>query len=366
MSGGGARSSYQVGILLFIAEKFPETSFPLLTGVSAGAINIADLAQAPGDFVASADHLVQCWNDIDQENVFETPSSLSLIRDYFKSRSADPLATIEHTKGIVGTNPLRDFLTTKLNAPDGRIDGIAENIRLGFIEAVAIVTTNYSTAQTVTWVQGSDIEGWQRPSRVGVQADISVEHVMASTALPLLFPAIRIGDAWYGDGGIRFSAPLAPLVHLGANRILAISTRYNRSRSEADEPDIVGYPTTSRIFGLLLNAIFLDALDQDALTMQRINLLLGQVPQRKRMGLKPIELLVLRPSVDLGKLAAEYESKISGALGLITRAMGTGSSKSPDWLSMLLFDQQYIQRLIEIGYEDARNQYDEIARFLGA
>lgn len=363
LSGGGARSAYQVGIIRYLAEKFPEMKFPLLTGVSAGAINAADLAQTAGGFVKGAEHLEGCWRNISQERVFESPSSLSLIRDYFRSRSIDPLATIEHTKGIVMTAPLREFLDETLEATDGVITGIETNIKSGTLEAVAIVTTNYSTAQTVTWVQGKGIEGWQRPTRVGIHTQLTTQHVMASTALPLLFPAIKIGDAWFGDGGIRFSAPLAPLVHLGANRILAISTRYNRSRSEADEPDIVGYPTTSRIFGLLLNAIFLDALDQDALTMQRINELLRQLPARKRMGLRPVELLVLRPSQDLGKLAGEYEAKISGALGLLTKAMGPGSSKSPDWLSMLLFDQQYITRLIEIGYEDAKRQHDEIEKF---
>lgn len=363
LSGGGARSAYQVGIILYIADKFPHLKFPLLTGVSAGAINAADLAQTSGGFVKGAHHLEGCWRDISQDRVFESPSSLSLIRDYFRSRSVDPLATIEYTRGIVVTDPLREFLDEKLEATDGVISGIDRNIRSGELEAVAIVTTNYSTAQTVTWVQGKDIEGWQRPTRVGVQAQLTTQHVMASTALPLLFPAVKIGDAWFGDGGIRFSAPLAPLVHLGANRILAISTRYNRSRSEADEPDIVGYPTTSRIFGLLLNAIFLDALDQDALTMKRINELLKQLPHRKRLGLRPVELLVLRPSRDLGKLAGEYEAKISGALGLITRAIGPGSSKSPDWLSMLLFDQQYISRLIEIGYDDAKDQHDAIEKF---
>ncbi|MBT8400046.1 MAG: patatin, partial [Rhodothermia bacterium] len=203
-------------------------------------------------------------------------------------------------------------------------------------------------------------------TRVGINTTLTVEHIMASTAIPILFPAIRIGDAYYGDGGIRLSAPLAPLVHLGSTRILAISTRYQRSRAEADDPAFVGYPPMSQIFGLLMNAIFLDALDQDALTMDRINALLEQLPARKRLGLRPIDLLVLRPSVDLGKMAGEYESKVTGVLGLISRSMGAARSKSPDWLSMLLFEPDYVSRLIEIGYQDAHDQRAQLERFFGA
>ncbi|NND72889.1 MAG: patatin [Rhodothermales bacterium] len=365
LSGGGARSSYQAGILTYIGEEFPDANFPILTGVSAGAINVSHLASAEGSFLDAARYLVDCWNDTSQEKIFESQSSFSLIKGYFKSRSPDTIEGLETTRGLLQTNPLRLFLADKLNAVEGRIPGIGDSLRSGRVEAVAIVTTNYTTGQTVTWVQGSDIEGWQRPTRVGIQSDITVEHIMASTSLPLLFPAIQIGGAWYGDGGIRFSAPLAPLVHLGAQRILAISTRYDRSRSEADMPEISGYPATTRIFGLLLNAVFLDALDQDARTMARINSLLRQLPRRKRKHMRPIHLLVMRPSVDLGKLAAEHENKISGALGLITRSLGSsGSSKSPDWLSMLLFEREYIQQLIEIGYEDARTRRSDIEEFL--
>jgi NTE family protein len=186
---------------------------------------------------------------------------------------------------------------------------------------------------------------------------------MASTSLPVIFPAINIGETYFGDGGIRLSAPLAPVVHLGANRILAISTRYSRSQVEADTPTISGYPQLGQIASLLMNSVFLDALDQDAHTMDRINALLDQLPARKRLGLRQIELLVLRPSIDLGKLAGEFEPLIRGPLKLISRILG-GSSISPDWLSMLLFEEGFISRLIDTGYKDGRDQRDRIAKFL--
>ena len=364
LSGGGARASYQAGVLRYIAEKFPDADFEHLTGVSAGAINIACLASTEGSLGVASAQLVRNWTAIRAENVFESESSFSFLRGLFFKRSSDSEEE-EMGSAMLDTAPLREFLRDCLQPDRDVIPGIGRKLRSGRLRAVAIVTTNYATGQTVTWVQGRNIRRWERPSRVGINTTLTVEHVMASTSIPLLFPAIRIGDAYYGDGGIRLSAPLAPLVHLGSTRILAISTRYQRSRAEADDPAFTGYPPMSQIFGLLLNAIFLDALDQDALTMDRINELLEQLPARKRLGLRPVQLLVLRPSVDLGKMAGEYESQVNGMLGLISRSMGAPRSKSPDWLSMLLFEPNYISRLMEIGYQDARDQHEQLEQFFG-
>jgi NTE family protein len=187
---------------------------------------------------------------------------------------------------------------------------------------------------------------------------------MASMALPFLFPAVKIGEAWYGDGGVRLSHPLSPAIYLGASRILAITTRYDRSRSEADVPSVYGYPPAAQIFGLLMNAVFLDTLDQDILTLERINRLIAQLPKRHRMGMRPVRLLVMRPSVDLGKLAGEYEAKLTGVIRLLARGLGSADTKSPDWLSMLLLVPEYTRRLIEIGHHDAARQHEQIARFL--
>jgi NTE family protein len=220
------------------------------------------------------------------------------------------------------------------------------------------------TGQTVTWVQGRDIQEWERPNRIGVNTTITVDHIMASMALPFLFPAVRIGDAWYGDGGVRLSHPLSPAIYLGADRILAITTRYDRSRSEADVPSVYGYPPAAQIFSLLMNAVFLDTLDQDILTLERINRLVVQLPKRHHMGLRPIRLLVIRPSVDLGKLAGEYEADLTGVIRLLARGLGSADTKSPDWLSMLLLVPEYTRRLIETGHRDAAQQHDQSARFL--
>ncbi len=359
LSGGGARAAYQAGVLHYIGEAFDGVSFPVLTGVSAGAINTAHLANSLSPYRKSAAELVELWRNITADQVFESGSGFDLVKSFVN------IGRGKETRGIVDTAPLRKYLLQHLRcAENGCLDGIQKRLDNGSLNAFAVITTKYSTGQTVSWVQGSDISAWERPNRIGIQTQINIEHIMASTSLPFIFPAIELEGEWYGDGGIRLSAPLAPVVQLGAERILAISTRYPRSRQEADDPSSMGYPPNSQLFSLLINSVFLDALDQDAMTMDRINALLDQLPLRKRLGLRPIELLVLRPSTDLGRLAAEYEDQLTGALKLIAKGIGLGRSKSPDWLSMLLFYDQYVDRLLDIGFHDAKNQHERIARFL--
>jgi NTE family protein len=187
---------------------------------------------------------------------------------------------------------------------------------------------------------------------------------MASAALPFFFPAIEVDGAWYGDGGIRLAAPLSPAVHLGARRIIAISTRYGRSREEADWPAMVGYPPPAQVAGVLLNAIFLDLLDSDALHLQQINQLVACLPESQRAGLRHIELLVLRPTQDLGRLANLYEPELPSAFRFLTRGLGTRETRSNDLLSLFMFQRNYLRQLIDMGEADAARRADEIRRFL--
>jgi NTE family protein len=190
-----------------------------------------------------------------------------------------------------------------------------------------------------------------------------VEHVMASAALPLLFPAIRLADGWHGDGGVRLAAPLSPAVHLGARRILAVSTRHQRL-GEVVEVPTHRYPPPAQIVGKLLNAVFLDLLDQDAQRLERINALLREVPPERRGGMREIQCLVVRPSQDLGRLAAEYEPALPRGLRFLTRGLGTRDTASPDFLSLLMFQRDYLERLIAIGEADAEARCEEISRLV--
>ncbi|MGD8282311.1 MAG: patatin-like phospholipase family protein [Gemmatimonadota bacterium] len=367
MGGGGARAAYQVGFLRYLASRWPELTVPYIHGVSAGAINAAMLASHHGTFGQAVGELAHLWSDLTVDHVFKVdPRSLALnsVRWLGQLGSGGLRGGRIRVRGLVDTAPLHQHLTEALHAVDGEITGIRYNLERAELRALAVTTTSYSTGASVTWIQGRGIEPWQRPQRITEETTITVDHIMASAALPLLFPAIRLDNAWYGDGGIRLTAPLSPVLHLGARRIIAISNRYARNRAESSESSIHGYPPPAQVAGVLLNAVFLDLLDNDALRLERLNRLLEALPEEQRHGLEPVKLLVLRPSVDLGKLSSRFEAQLPRSIRFLTRGLGTRETKSPDVLSLILFQPDYLNALMEIGESDAEKKADEIAEFL--
>ncbi|NQV72634.1 patatin-like phospholipase family protein [bacterium] len=363
LSGGGARAAYQAGVLQYIADHLDPAPVDIITGVSAGSINAAQLANDPGTFKEAVGHLIRGWSELESHDVYHASTSFKVVMSMLR-RSSDQDQELLPRAGLVDTSPLNAYMKKVLRTPDGVIHGIGDNIRSGKLKACAFVTTDYSTAQTVSWVQGAAMEGGERPNRISRNTTLTVDHIMASTSLPFLFPAIPINNHWYGDGGIRQAEPLSPAVHLGATKILAISTRYSRTMEEAARPLANGYPPAAQIFGVLLSAVFLDRLDQDAMTLERTNKFIAELAPWKRMGMRHIDLHVMRPSRDLGKLSSEYEHDLEGVLRLIARGLGSKDTESPDWLSMILFDSGYTSKLIEIGYQDAKNQHEKLARFI--
>jgi NTE family protein len=187
---------------------------------------------------------------------------------------------------------------------------------------------------------------------------------MASSALPLFFPAVQLEDRWHGDGGVRLTSPLAPAINLGARRIIAVSTRSRRAKTEAHVEGPHSYPSPAQVAGVLLNSVFLDLLDQDALHLRRINRLLEKTGSEASDGLEPIDLLLLRPSQDLGALAGRYEARLPKGFRFLTRGLGSRDDKGSDLISMLMFQRDYIERLIEIGEADGDAQSDELDRIL--
>ena len=366
LSGGGARAAYQVGFLCYLAKQFPDLKVPIVTGVSSGGINAAHLASHHGSFAQAVRELVSLWERLTVEEVFRVDAaSLTWIglRWVFQLLSGG-LGGAARVRGLVDTTPLRNYLSEVLHAVDGELTGIQYNLALGRLKAVALSTSSYTTGQSLTWIQGQDLVDWKRPQRASQKAVLTIDHVMASSALPLFFPAVEIEDEFFGDGGVRLAAPLSPAIHLGAEKILAISTRYNRTSEEARLPDVTGYPPPAQVLGVLLNSVFLDLLDQDALRLERLNHLLRKLPPEQRDGLRPVNLLVLRPSVDLGRLANEFEPQLPKTFRFLTRGLGTRQTKSPDFLSMVLFQPDYIGRLIEIGEADAEARAEEIDEFI--
>ncbi|MEM7588146.1 MAG: patatin-like phospholipase family protein [Acidobacteriota bacterium] len=360
LTGGGARGAYQVGVLRGIARHLPELRFPIITGTSAGAINAIYLAAHPGSPREAAEDLCQVWSKLEFSDVFRVDSwALARSTMGWFSRLGLGAGSASSTPGLLDTEPLRQMMRRELGTQN-EIPGIERNIAAGWLDAVALMTVKYATGQTLSWVQGRDIVTWERPARRSLETELTVEHVMASAALPFMFPAVELEGEWFGDGGIRMAAPLSPALHLGATRILAVSNQYPRSQKEADRPTSKGYPGPAKIAGNLLNAIFLDVLDQDVQRLQRLNRLLRKLPPEEREGMRPVDILVMRPSEDLGRLSAQYEPRLPKGFRFLTRNLGTRETDSPDSLSLLMFQGDYMQHLIEVGERDAENQIDAI------
>jgi NTE family protein len=365
LTGGGARAAYQVGVLRCLARRLPRARLDIITGVSAGAINAIYLASYRGSLADAVEELSKVWGALQLKDVMRIDSG-SLRRNAFGWATklvsgGAPVAPRVH--GLVDTSPLRTLLERLYpeNA-DGEIAGLAENIARCEPKAVAVTTLDYTTGQTVTWATGCDIEMWERPLRRSTLANLTIDHVMASAALPIFFPAVRLGKHWHGDGGIRLSAPLSPALHLGATRMLAVSTHYGKTFSEANEPQIIGYPPPAQILGQLVNAVFLDVMDEDTVRLENSNAFLRDLPPEQRHGYRIIDFTVIRPSQDLGRLAAEYEPKLPRTFRFLTRGLGTRETSDADFLSLFMFIPEYLQRIIEIGEADADARIDEITR----
>ena len=370
LSGGGARAAYQVGFLRYLASRHPDLTPGILTGVSAGGIIAMSLASRKGSFGDSVAQLHELWRSLRIEDVFRVdPGDLTSRVSRWGLRLVSGGAPgTPRARSLVDTAPLHELLTRTLASDtEGTLPGIARNLDARRLRAVALTASSYTTGQSVTWVQnveGCGVLTWERPQRKSVNGCLSVDHVMASSALPFFFPAVEIDRAWYGDGGIRLTAPLSPAIHLGARKIIAVSTRYPRTRNVADRPAVSGYPPPAQVAGVLLNAIFLDLLDADALRLEQLNALIDRVPPEARDGLRHVDLLVLRPSRDLGRLANEFEADLPRTFRFLVRGLGSRETRSNDMLSLLMFQPDYLAKLIELGENDAHVRAEEIEAFL--
>jgi len=344
LSGGGARAAYQVGVL------------------SAGAINTLSLAAHPGSFADAVAALHAEWSRLTPDRVFRVRPTrlgrmvLNRLVHTALGRRAEP-ATV---RGLLDMEPLREFLAGSLATA-----GVEANLEAGRLRAVALTATSYSTGDTVTFVQGvPGIPTWERARRRAARTTLTIEHVLASSAIPVLFPAVRLGDEFFGDGSIRQTAPLSPAVHLGARAVVAVAMQTRRpAASPQAGPE---YPSAAEALGIVLNSIFLQALDADAERLARINRLLDVLPSDVRPPdlLGHVDLLMLHPSQDLGGLAAGHIAALPRTVRLVVESLGGHRVKASDFLSYLLFEPAYTTQLIELGYADVNRDWPRIAQFL--
>lgn len=364
LAGGGARAAYQVGVLCYIGERIPDLRIRILTGVSAGGINVGFLASHPGDFGEATAALRRKWCSLTTEEVFRSDpwSLLGIAIRWGAALLSGGARLAPRARSLVDTEPLRRFLRRSF---DSRV--IEEKVADGRLQAVAVSALSYQTGRTVSFVHGElPPSSWHRHMHRAVHVRLSVEHVMASAAIPILFPAVKVGQQYYGDGSFRYMAPFDPAIQLGADRILAISARYPQHEDELRRPEVLGYPPPARILGLLFNSVFLDTLEDDVRRLERVNTLLERIPEERREDLpyEPVDLLTLQPSRDIGRLAAEYEGRLPRTLRFFVRGLGSPTTRNADFLSYFLFESAFISRLIELGMKDAAGDWARIEAWL--
>jgi NTE family protein len=371
LTGGGARSAYQVGAVRAIARMFrgPASPFDVISGISAGAINSIALASGAEGFQGAAEALAKTWLALTPERVYRT-GALGLARigtRWILDLSAGGLFGRSRINYLLDPAPLRELLAREV--PLGRM---RRHLRSGLLRGVAVSATSYHTAAGVTFFEGhQSIAPWTRATRVGVRARLTLDHVMASAAIPVFFPPVRIGPTFYGDGCVRMNYPMSPAVHLGADRILAISVRFLRQPGETvreESADRTDRMPVSEIAGVLLNSVFLDSLDSDYERLERMNRTLALVPRerlsRGEAEVRIIPALVLRPSQDLARLARDEYGRFPAMLRYLLRGIGATGNTGEDLLSYLAFEPVYIQRVMELGFADAMARRAEIEAFL--
>lgn len=365
LGGGGAHAAYQVGVLSAIVERVPDVEFPILTGVSAGAINTVYLAAFHGPLARAVSGLRNEWASLTVERVYRISlarwarSGLQWLAHALLGRHGGPTLV----RGLIDMEPLRRALAGSID-----FEGIAANIAAGRLRAVALSATPYASGQTVTFVQGAEsLVMWRRALRYSVRARLTLDHVLASAAIPILFPAVRLHDQFYGDGSVRNTAPFAPAIHLGARSLLVITTRPSPAPAPSILPRHAGeYPSVAEVMGMLLHAAFVDGPDADAERLERVNRLLETCPAGGLAsdGLKPVRLLVLRPSRELGGLASPHRGRLPPLVRWLVHGMGGRRAAAADFLSYLLFDPAYTTPLIELGRADAVRAWSRIEQFL--
>lgn len=367
LTGGGARAAYQAGALRALAEiaDFNARPFRVLSGVSAGAINAAFLASHGGDFRAATTALWDLWRGLEARHVFRSdPASLSRIGSrWLRDLTLGGALGAGKINALLDTSPLRRYLGPRLP-----LERVRARIASGELRGFAVAATSYRTGTSITFFDGApEVEEWARGTRVGQRTRLRLEHVLASAAIPLFFPPVRVDGVPFGDGCVRMTAPTSPAIHLGADRLIAIGIRYLRRPEEtmalnrAHPPEGV---TLAEIAGVLLNAVFLDSLDADLERLERINRTLKHLG-RPAPELRVIPPLALRPSRDLGRLAADQYDSFPWMLRYLLRGIGATGLTGWDLLSYLAFEPVYIGRLLELGRRDTLARRAEILDFLG-
>lgn len=365
LTGGGARAAYQVGVLSAVRHirgRRPGNPFPIICGTSAGGINAAALAVFASDFNGGVRKLAWIWRNFTVERVYRADArALFATGCRWGTALSFGWAIRQTPRALLDNSPLRALLGAVLD-----FSAIDRAIAAGHLHAVSVSASGYSSGENLAFFQAvPEVRTWRRAQRVGVRTQLEIDHLMATSAIPFVFPAVNINREYFGDGSMRQLAPISPAIHLGADRIMVIGSgrlaEEGRQRHDS-------YPSPAQIAGHALSSIFLDGLAVDLERMERINKTLGAFTpvQRAAAGvtLRPIETLVISPSQRLDTIAGHHRGELPWALRTVLRGVGAMRREGSTMLSYLLFERGFTRALMTLGYEDTMARREDVANFL--
>ena len=363
LTGGGARAAYQVGVLRALTELLPQrrNPFPVIVGTSAGAVAASVLGSQTHHWKAAVEGLMQVWGGFHVSQVFMV-DAVHMLRSglhWMLSLGSGGLLLPPPTS-LLDNTPLRGLLSQHIDWA-----GVRTGIERGQLKGLALCATSYASGQQVAFFDAQPaVHDWSRSQRRGERTRLSLEHLMASVAIPMLFPATRIGEQYYGDGAMRQLNPLSPAIHLGATRLLIVGIRSRSETGLTDAPEAPA-PTPGQIFGFMLDTLITDQIYADLEELARLNQLARHAAHdRSAQQLRHVDALMLAPSVDPREIAARHIADMPRGLRTLLRVTGARGPDSSQLASYLMFEASYTSELIELGYTDAMAAGEQLQAFV--
>jgi len=363
LTGGGARAAYQVGVVKAVRDVLGnpvKNPFPIVCGTSAGAINAAALAVQADDFTRAVANLLEVWEHMRCDHVYRTDFP-SIMKSGARWLATMMLISRGNPVSLLDNAPLRDMLAKTM-----QFERIQQHIDAGALYAVCVTASGYTSGQSVSFFQGgSGLEGWERNQRIGAAVVMQLDYLLASSALPFIFPAVKVHREYFGDGSMRQIAPVSPALHLGADRVLIVGTGRQTMDQARARSNV--YPSLAQIAGHALNSIFLDSLAVDIERLERINRTVTLIPPDKlegsRISLRPVKVLFITPSQPIERIAARFVHELPRSVRFILRPTGALSRSGSNLASYLLFEESFCRALIDLGYQDTMAREAEVKAF---